>query len=123
MSAISISRRSRRSAPGSTAWSINPAMCRWIGIPRRKPPNELAVSSQFLDVPAGKIAAVVTSLEMRARVAQRPQRSDGNLTLQQTEKPDLAWFRKLYRLVGADWIWFSRLEMSDDALAAIIHDP
>src|SRR5436305_7312521 len=77
----------------------------------------------FLDVPAGKIAAVVTSLEMRARPLLRAERSDADLTLHHVAKPDLAWFRNLFRLVGEDWIWFSRLQMDDAALAAIIHDP
>ena len=79
--------------------------------------------SSFLDVPAGKIAAVVTSLEMHARPALRAERSDAKLTLHHVAKPDLAWFRNLFRLVGEDWIWFSRLQMDDAALAAIIHDP
>jgi GNAT superfamily N-acetyltransferase len=77
----------------------------------------------FLDVPAGKIAAVVTSLEMTERPARRTERSDEGLALQHVIKPDLAWFRNLFRLVGENWIWFSRLMMSDADLAAIIHDP
>lgn len=79
--------------------------------------------SFFLDVPAGKIAAVVTSLEMHARPALRPERPGADLTLQHVSKPDLAWFRNLFRLVGENWIWFARLQMDDAALAAIIHDP
>jgi GNAT superfamily N-acetyltransferase len=81
------------------------------------------MSSQFLDVPAGKIAAVVTSLEMRERPAPRPERSDLGYTLQHVVRPDLAWYRTLFRRVGANWIWFSRLMISDDVLASIIHDP
>jgi GNAT superfamily N-acetyltransferase len=81
------------------------------------------MSSQFLDVPAGKIAAIVTSLEMLQRPAPRPERADANFTLQHVAKPDLAWYRALFRRIGESWIWFSRLTMSDAALAAIIHDP
>jgi GNAT superfamily N-acetyltransferase len=81
------------------------------------------MNSSFLDVPPGKIATVVTSLEMLQRTAPRGERSDAGFTLQHVVKPDLAWFRNLFRLVGEDWIWFSRLAMSDAALAAIIHDP
>jgi GNAT superfamily N-acetyltransferase len=77
----------------------------------------------FLDVPAGKIAAVVTSLEMHARPVLRAERSGTGLTLQHVAQPDLSWFRNLFRLVGENWIWFSRLQMDDAALAAIIHDP
>ncbi|HMK80772.1 MAG TPA: GNAT family N-acetyltransferase [Xanthobacteraceae bacterium] len=81
------------------------------------------MSSQLLDVPAGKIAAVVTSLEMLERPAPRPERSARGLTLQHIANPDLAWFRGLFRRVGENWLWFSRLVMSDAELAAIVHDP
>ena len=77
----------------------------------------------FLDVPAGKIATVVTSLEMTERPARRAERNDANLSLQHVATPDLGWFRNLFRLVGENWIWFSRLVMNDAELAAIIHDP
>jgi GNAT superfamily N-acetyltransferase len=77
----------------------------------------------FADVPAGKIAAVVTSLEMHARPALRPEPSNAAWALRQVVKPDLAWFRDLFRRVGEPWLWSSRLEMDDAALAAIIHDP
>ena len=39
------------------------------------------------------------------------------------DRPDARWFRALFRRVGEDWIWYSRLAMSDAELAAIIHDP
>src|SRR5258708_6035820 len=35
---------------------------------------------------------------------------------------DLHWYRKLYRAVGQEWLWFSRLRMSDQELAGTIHD-
>jgi GNAT superfamily N-acetyltransferase len=75
------------------------------------------------DVPAGKIAAVVTSLEMVEPPAPRAERSDLALTLERVPRPELAWFRDLFRSVGENWIWFSRLAMTDAELAAIIHDP
>lgn len=81
------------------------------------------MSSQFADVPAGKIAAVVTSLEMLERPPARPARADAGLALQRVTKPELGWYRALFRRVGENWIWFSRLMMDDAALAAIIHDP
>ena len=81
------------------------------------------MSSHFVDVPAGKIAAVVTSLEMLRAPPARPERADPGLALQHVTKPDLAWYRALFRRVGENWIWFSRLMMDDATLAAIIHDP
>jgi GNAT superfamily N-acetyltransferase len=77
----------------------------------------------FTEVPAGKLAAIVTSLEMFARPPARPERSDNDFLLEQVIRPDLAWFRELFRRVGEKWIWVSRLRMSDTDLAAIIRDP
>jgi GNAT superfamily N-acetyltransferase len=39
------------------------------------------------------------------------------------DKPGLAGYRDLFRAVGRDWLWWSRLRMSDQDLAAVIHDP
>ena len=77
----------------------------------------------YSDVAAGQIAAVVTSLEMLSRPLRRPAPADPRLSLRHVERPGLDWFRTLFRSVGADWLWFSRLAMSDAALVAIIHDP
>ena len=76
----------------------------------------------YSDVPAGKIAAVVTHLEMTERPPLRPD-SPGVWTLRRVESPDLDWFRDLFRRVGEEWLWTSRLKMSDAKLAAIIHSP
>ena len=76
----------------------------------------------YSDVPAGKIAAVVTHLEMTARPAPRPDPA-GAWTLRRVEMPPLDWFRDLYRRVGEEWLWFSRIRMPDAELAAIIHSP
>ena len=77
----------------------------------------------YHDVPAGKLATVATSLEMLARPALRPEPSDPPWRLRPVETPGVAWYRDLYRRIGAGWLWFSRLRMSDDALAAMIQHP
>ena len=76
----------------------------------------------YSDVPDGKIAAVVTHLEMIARPAPRPDPA-GAWTLRRVEMPPLDWFRDLYRRVGEEWLWFSRIRMPDAELSAIIHSP
>jgi GNAT superfamily N-acetyltransferase len=76
----------------------------------------------YSDVPAGKIAAVVTHLEMTERPLLSPD-PPGAWTLRKVDNPGLDWFRDLYRRVGDEWLWFSRLQMSDAELAAIIHAP
>lgn len=72
-------------------------------------------------LPDGELAAVVTYLEMRERPAGDVPPS--TLDLRPMEKPSLDAYRKLFRLVGEPWLWFSRLILDDDKLAAIVHDP
>ena len=76
----------------------------------------------YSDVPAGKIAAVVTHMQMTERPAlsSAPR---GPWTLRKVEQPDLTWYRDLYRRVGEEWLWFSRIRASDDKLAARLHHP
>jgi len=76
----------------------------------------------YSDVPAGKIACVVTHLEMTARPEPRPD-PPAAWTLRRVEAPGLDWFRDLYRRVGEEWLWSGRLQLSDADLAAIIHAP
>lgn len=84
----------------------------------------MALENGFHDVPAGKIAMVVTHLEMRTRPAARDVPDVDGLDLRRVQSPDLAWYRALFRRVGADdWLWFSRLVMADDALTAILRSP
>lgn len=76
----------------------------------------------YTDLAPGKIASVVTYLEMLERppLANVPS---SELQLRQVHTPDLDWYRALYRRVGAPWLWFSRLEMTDEQLAAVLHRP
>ena len=74
------------------------------------------------DVPNDRIAAVVTSLEMFERPAVRPD-PDGPWRLQRLERPDPKDYRALYKKIGERWVWFSRIVMSDDDLAAIVQHP
>jgi GNAT superfamily N-acetyltransferase len=39
------------------------------------------------------------------------------------QKPELDWYKQLFRAVGENWLWFSRLSMDDDSLREIIHNP
>ncbi len=79
------------------------------------------VDDEFTDVPPGKIATIVTHLEMTEPAPLRPEQPSGGLTLRAVETPEVAWYQALFTRVGAhDWLWFSRLELSDDDLAGII---
>ena len=72
-------------------------------------------------LPDNDLAAVVTYLEMRQPATVATPHSP--LQLRHIVEPDTEEYRRLFRLVGARWLWFSRLVMKDEALVAIIRDP
>lgn len=81
------------------------------------------LSDGFHDVPRGKVAAVVTHLEMRSPPELRDAQVPEGVTIRQVERPSVEWYRDLFvRVGGADWLWFSRLRMPPDGLQAILHD-
>jgi len=72
-------------------------------------------------VPDNELAAVVTYLEMReAPAADVPS---STLQLRRIANPTADQYRALFRKVGGPWLWFSRLIMKDDELAAVIGHP
>lgn len=72
-------------------------------------------------LPDGELAAIVTYLEMCSPPqADVPQ---STLELKRVTQPSPMRYRELFRLVGAPWLWFSRLILDDEALGAIIGDP
>jgi GNAT superfamily N-acetyltransferase len=71
----------------------------------------------------GHIANVVTYLEMRERPRPRPGPVNVRFTLARVPGDDLDGFRALFRAVGEEWLWVSRLRMSDEALRSILSDP
>jgi GNAT superfamily N-acetyltransferase len=76
------------------------------------------------DVPPGKVATVVTYLDMRTAAPPRPVPRPKGVTLDRVTDPDLDWYRDLFNRVGGqEWLWFSRLVMPDAKLRAILCDP
>ncbi|MBD3664823.1 GNAT family N-acetyltransferase [Sulfitobacter aestuariivivens] len=73
------------------------------------------------DIPVGKVAMVVTHLEMRAPHFRKAPCPPGVDFVQ--IDPDVATYRALFRKVGQDWLWYGRLVMEDSALDAILRDP
>lgn len=86
-------------------------------------PDPAVLADGCLPVPAGKIAAVVTSLEMTAPPPERPAPVRPDLAVVAVPRPDPEWYRRLFREVGGGWLWFARLKLADDALAAAIRHP
>ncbi len=86
-------------------------------------PAPSALRDGYTDIPKGRIAAIATTLEMRAKPESRPVPPlHEGLAIRRIDKPDLGWYRELFRRIGEPWLWHSRLRLSDAALGAILHD-
>jgi GNAT superfamily N-acetyltransferase len=83
----------------------------------------MQLSDGYTDLPQGKIANIVTCLEMLERPAPRPSPPIDDLALQRAESPDTAWYRDLFRRVGEPYLWFSALTVSQEQLEGMIRDP
>lgn len=84
-------------------------------------PDPLPIDEGSYAVPAGHLAVVVHHLSCSAPMA--PVDKPAGLTLKRETRmyPDV--YRKLFRMVGRDWLWTSRLMLEDDALLKILVDP
>jgi GNAT superfamily N-acetyltransferase len=74
----------------------------------------------YSDIPEGKLASVVTSLEMLAKPALKSERAAAPWQLRRVAVPDPSWYRDLYQRVGGEWLWYSRLAMPPAELDAIL---
>lgn len=80
----------------------------------------MLLANGYSDIPDGRLAAVVTCLEMLAKPALRAERTDAPWQLRRIVQPDPAWYREIFRRIGTDWLWYSRLVMSPGDLEAIL---
>ncbi len=88
-------------------------------------PGAASLPLGYSMLPPGQIATLVTYLEMTRRPAPpnggAPESLvDASYDLRAQSGADLAGYRALFRRVGEDWLWCSRLVMSDDELRSII---
>lgn len=74
------------------------------------------------DLAPGKVATVVTYLEMSQRRLPSASVGAGALGLDPIGT-DLERYRSLFRRVGEPWLWFSRLVMPEAELRTIIESP
>jgi GNAT superfamily N-acetyltransferase len=79
--------------------------------------------SGYTPLPKGKIASIVTSLEMRRPFPEERRAPEAVALLRRVPEPGLDWYRALYRSIGEDWLWFSRLQMTDAELERTLRDP
>lgn len=77
----------------------------------------------YTEVPAGKVAAVVTYLEMRTPPALSSAPRPPEFRVRRVLQPDLDWYRTVYRAIGEPWLWFSRLRLGDAELREVLHHP
>ena len=73
----------------------------------------------YTDLPPGKIANVVTFLEITEPPRAPPPLPTG-LAVERVAKPAAGWFRQLYRRIGEDWLWFSHAILPDSELSALL---
>lgn len=85
------------------------------------PPTILNLDG-YTDLPPGKVAAVVTYLEMRSPPPTPRAEAREGWSLQPLNA-DRDRYRILYRRIGEPWLWFSRVVMPDEELAGILGDP
>lgn len=74
-------------------------------------------------VPAGKLATVVTYLEMTAPPPPSGRPAPDGWRLERVAQWDTEAFRRLYLEIGRDWLWTSRLLLTEADLAARLHRP
>jgi GNAT superfamily N-acetyltransferase len=85
--------------------------------------SPLTLANGYYELPKGKLANVVTCLEMLSSPARVLKPLPETCRLVPMERSDLAAYRQLFRRIGEDWMWFSRVIMADSALGAILQDP
>jgi GNAT superfamily N-acetyltransferase len=71
----------------------------------------------------GKLATVITYLEMTQPPAGPSPPMPHGVSLQRVERCSVAFYRFLYNTVGQDWLWYERRLLDDDELRALLGDP
>ena len=77
----------------------------------------------FHPVPRGHVATIVTHLAMDRPDTPPLAPDHSGLRLRPLERQDTSGYRSIFRAVGTDWLWFSRLRLEEPALRAILTDP
>jgi GNAT superfamily N-acetyltransferase len=83
--------------------------------------TDTVLARGYHKIPEGCLANVATCLEMTDRPAPGVAAGQGLSLARFTGNLDD--YLDLYRLVGRDWMWFSRLMMARDKLQAILSSP
>jgi GNAT superfamily N-acetyltransferase len=80
--------------------------------------------SGYTDLPPGKIASLVTFLEMHSRPQAKPDPAVvTGLRLLRLSAPEADRYLAIFRTLGERWLWSSRLVMPRPELDATLGDP
>jgi GNAT superfamily N-acetyltransferase len=82
----------------------------------------MSLADGYTDLPPGKLANVVTCLEMRERAQTRPEAAALAVTIERFTQPDAPRFRALVRHVGEAYLWQSPLLITDEQFAKLVRD-
>jgi GNAT superfamily N-acetyltransferase len=74
-------------------------------------------------VPPRHVANVATFLEMRSKPHISSPAPGHGLAVERWRDADLATYRALFKAIGENWLWYSRLVMPDHELSRILRDP
>jgi len=81
----------------------------------------MTIPDGYHALPPGKVASVVTYVQMTARPSWIDAPFPGQLAPMPLD--DLDAYRAVFRLVGENWLWFSRLRATDEQLRERIAKP
>ncbi len=81
------------------------------------------LSNDVHPVPMGKVATVVTYLEMTAPPPPRAAKLPDGVSFEVVDA-DVGWFRDIFERVGSrDWLWYGRRKLDDTALSRVLDAP
>ena len=90
---------------------------------RYKMETSMALADGYHDVPAGKLAAVVTYLEMRAAPDRAERSLPEGVEIHLVKAPDVQEYLNLFDAVGQQWLWAARLRLDATEIAATLRHP
>lgn len=83
----------------------------------------LELPNGYYQLPPGKLANIAHRLEMRELPKRELSAFPSDLQLEPAAKANLEAYRLLFRAIGQDLLWFSRLLMTDETLLTTLSDP
>lgn len=83
----------------------------------------MPLADGYADLPPGKLANVVTCLEMRHLASPRTEYDVDGMAIERLVEADTQRYRALVRRVGESSLWQSPLLITDEQFANLIRDP